>query len=147
MSATGNTRGRVSPQGFTLIETLVVIAIVALISGLVFPRLQGLITGQEFRTARSQVLLGVREARALAIRSGRKAQFDIDASGTSFQIQGRAPQNLAASVKLVPIELREPIAFFVDGTSNGGRIALVGHDRREEYLIFPTTGLIVEVRK
>jgi hypothetical protein len=106
-----------------------------------------LITGQEFRTARSQVLLGVRETRALAIRSGRKAQFDIDASGTSFQIQGRAPQNLAASVKLIPIELRKPIAFFVDGTSNGGRIALVGRDRREEYLIFPTTGLIVEVRK
>ena len=147
MSATGKPVIRSSQRGFTLIEALVVVAITALLSGLMFPRLQGMITGQEFRTARSQMILGVRETRALAIRSGAAARFQIDETGHGFQVGDRKQQNLPASVLLSTSNARVAIIFYSDGTSNGGRITLSNRDQKQEFLIFPTTGLIVEARQ
>ena len=147
MSATGKPVIRSSQRGFTLIEALVVVAITALLGGLMFPRLQGMITGQEFRTARSQMILGVRETRAIAIRSGAATRFQIEETGHGFQVSDRTQQNLPASVRLSKSNARGAIIFYSDGTSNGGRITLSNRDQKQEFLIFPTTGLIVEARQ
>jgi general secretion pathway protein H len=145
MSATGKQSGE---DGFTLLEALVVVALTGLLGGLMFPRLQGAVAGQEFRTARSAMILGVREARAQAIRSGREARFLIAAGGTGFQVQGKALQAIPASVQLGKGGGSDtPLSFYADGTSNGGRLALVSRDRRAEFIVFPTTGLIAEARE
>jgi general secretion pathway protein H len=143
MSATGS----LSERGFTLIEALVVIAITGLISGLMFPRLQGLVTGQEFRTARSQMILGVREARAQAIRSSGDVRFRIADGGKGYRVGEGEAVLLPGAVRLSQSQGRDGVSFFGDGTSSGGRIVLAGRDRREEFIIFPTTGLIVEARQ
>ncbi len=144
--------GEQAASGFTLIEALVVVAMTALLAGLMFPQLQGAISGQEFRTARSQMILGVRSARAGAIRQGAAVRFDIEQGGAGFRVEGRAASPLPASVRLS----REGggagrggdrLAFYPDGTSNGGKLVLAGRDRRESFIIFPTTGLIVEERQ
>ncbi len=147
MSAIGKPVIEPSQRGFTLIEALVVAAITALLSSIMFPRLQGMITGQEFRTARSQMIMGVRETRALAIRSGAAARFKIEEAGHGFMVNDRTQQNLPASVRLSNVDTRGVIIFYSDGTSNGGRITLSSRDHRQEFLIFPTTGLIVEATR
>ncbi len=143
MSATGKPLA----QGFTLIEALVVVAITALLGGLMFPRLQGLVTGQEFRTARSTVILGVEQARARAIRSGGDARFAVATDGRGFQLDARRSVALPASVRLAQSAGRGGLFFYADGTSSGGRLTLTGGKQREEFVIFPTTGLISAARQ
>jgi general secretion pathway protein H len=134
-------------RGFTLIEALVVVAIAALVSALMFPRLQGMITGQELRTARSELIMSVRETRALAIRSGAPSRFQITENGRAYQVGGRFEQTLPASVQLSSAASNGALIFYPDGTSNGGRLALANRDRRLEFVIFPTTGLIAAARQ
>jgi general secretion pathway protein H len=134
-------------QGFTLIESLVVIAIAALISGLMFPRLQGIVGGQEYRMARSAMILGVRETRALAIRSGAAAEFRVASDSNGFRVAGRAVQSLPKAVALRSSARSGAITFYTDGTSNGGRLSLSGNGIGQDFIIFPTTGLIAEARR
>ncbi len=147
ISARDALRLRPSQAGFTLIEALVVVAIVGLLAGIISPRLQGVIAGQEFRTARSEMILGVREARALAISSGQAARFQIDPTGKGFRVEKRAAHDLPQAVKLQQVGKSGIVTFYPDGTSNGGQFTLLGRDRRQDFLIFPTTGLLVEMRK
>lgn len=134
-------------RGFTLIETLVVIAVAALISGLLFPRLQGVVRGQEYRMARSAMVLGVREARALAIRSGKPAIFRVTSDAAGFRVGDRAVQPLPEAVTLRTKSRGGAITFYTDGTSNGGRLSLATGGVGQDFIVFPTTGLIFEARR
>jgi general secretion pathway protein H len=134
-------------RGFTLIETLVVIAIAALISGLMFPRLQGVVRGQEYRMARSAMVLGVREARALAIRSGKPAIFRVASDAAGFRVADRPVQTLPKAVMLRTKSQAGAITFYADGTSNGGKLSLVNGGVSQDFIVFPTTGLIFEARR
>lgn len=134
-------------RGFTLIESLVVIAVAALISGLAFPRLQGMVRGQEYRMARSAMVLGVREARALAIRSGKPAIFRVGSDAAGFRVADRAAQPLPEAVTLRTKARGGAITFYTDGTSDGGRLSLITGGVSQDFIVFPTTGLIFEARR
>lgn len=133
--------------GFTLIEALVVLAIAALIGGLMFPRLQGLVRGQEYRLARSAMLLGVREARARAIRSGQPVRFSVAADARGYRIGDETVAALPPAVALRTARPGQTISFYADGTSDGGRLSLSGNGIRQDFIVFPTTGLIFEARR
>lgn len=147
MLAIGDLAPRDLTTGFTLLEALVVVAIAGLISGLMFPRLQSAISGQEFRMARSALLLGVRETRALAIRSGEPATFRIAEGANGFRIGAQPPRSLPKSVSLISRLRSGTITFYNDGTSDGGRLSLAAAKTRQDFIIFPTTGLIVQARR
>jgi general secretion pathway protein H len=134
-------------RGFTLIEALVVIAIAALISGLMFPRLQGVVRGQEYRMARSAMVLAVREARALAIRSDKPAIFRVASDSAGFRVADRAVQPLPKAITLRTNARSGAITFYTDGTSNGGRLSLTTGGVGQDFIVFPTTGLIFEARR
>jgi general secretion pathway protein H len=146
MLATGDP-ATASQAGFTLIEALVVLAIAALIGGLMFPRLQGLVRGQEYRLARSAMLLGVREARARAIRSGQPVRFAVAADAHGYRIGNEPVAALPPAVELRTARPGQTISFYADGTSDGGRLALSANGIRQEFIVFPTTGLIFEARR
>jgi general secretion pathway protein H len=134
-------------RGFTLIESLVVIAIAVLIGGLIFPRLQGMVRGQEYRMARSAMVLAVREARAIAIRSGKPAIFRVTSDSLGFRVADRPVQKLPKAVTLRTNARDGAISFYTDGTSNGGRLSLVTGGTAQDFIVFPTTGLIFEARR
>lgn len=140
MSATGDARG------FTLIETLVVVAVTALIAGLAFPAVGSAIRGQEFRTGEAQLVAGLRAARAQAVRTGNEATFAVADNGRGFAIAGGAAQAIDSGLTIAAID-RPVIRFYADGTSNGGRLTLAGAARRADVTVYPSTGLAVVVAR
>lgn len=118
-------------HGFTLLEMLVVLGIMALVAGLGFPAVQRGIAGARHRLAISQVEAALIEARAEAIRSGGPVTFrPPDADATVWR--GAQPP------RLVPQE--RPLVFFPDGSATGGEIALEEQDARMTWRVRSADG-------
>ncbi len=67
-------------RGFTIIETTVVLAVIAVISAIVIPRASGFIDGIEVRGAVTEIEALFSTARHIAIARGAQAVLDIDVS-------------------------------------------------------------------
>ncbi|MGI4881476.1 MAG: pilus assembly FimT family protein [Janthinobacterium lividum] len=131
MSATGD--------GFTLIEMLVVLAIMGLIAGLGFPRLERAIATQDLRRTGSEVAAALRAARARALRTGSPAVF-VAGPGSRFWVGGEPAQTAPVPVT-VEAWPRGRITFFGDGSSSGGTATVAGPARRLDLVVEPATGL------
>lgn len=119
-------------KGFTLIETIVVLAILAAMLGLVVARGPSSSRGLETRAAASALAAGLREARARAILTNRPVSLVIDLDGRRYRVGERdfvaLPPGLPISLVTVRGEVRGEklagIRFEADGSSTGGRIDL-----------------------
>lgn len=65
-------------RGFTLIETLIALAIIAVLSGLGYPRLRSFMLKSNVRSARSTVINTVQQAKARASMEGRSVTVNLD---------------------------------------------------------------------
>lgn len=126
-------RGGHPKNGFTLVEALVVLAVVGLAAGIAFPQLDRAIGAVRARQARSDVSSALLTTRALALRTGTVADLTIEQDGTGYSISGGEPHVLAgnASIEGKPGQIR----FFPDGTSLGGSLTLTTGVGRTTYLI------------
>ncbi len=125
MSATGRTDER----GYTLIEMLVVLAVMGLVSGIAFPSVERAVAAQQFRkdVAAAEALL--RDARATAI-----------ARGVSVRISEQdAPDKVALTMP------RGAQRFYPDGSADGGSVIVARGNRRARLEIDAATGLIRRV--
>jgi general secretion pathway protein H len=122
--------GPTQPHGFTLIEMIVVLVVVALVAGLVMTRGPMRSRALEARTAAHAIAQSLRDARARAIAANRPVEFTLDLGRQSFRIDAGAvselPPGLGLSVADVPGESFDSriagIRFAPDGSSSGGRI-------------------------
>jgi general secretion pathway protein H len=140
MSATGDGRDAAGAEaGFTLIEMLVVVGVMALVSGLIFPSFAR--TSQTLLLTRAEagVAADLRAARAAALRSGRPVALTVAADGSDYTVGGQT-RVLPGHMRLAA---RGPIAFFPDGSSFGGRIDLAEDGRGRVLLVDAVTGLTV----
>jgi len=122
MSATGRTDQR----GFTLIEMLVVLAVLGLVSGLAFPAVEQSIGHQQFRLAVGEIEAALHESRATAIAKGMR---------TSFALQ------VAANGVAVDLP-RGGLNFYPDGSASGGTVAVSAGPRRVRFAVDAATGQI-----
>lgn len=132
MSATGE-------HGFTLLEMLVVLTIAGLIGGIGFPRVQAVVTAQEWRTSVVSVSALLRLARAQAIRQGGVATVSVAANGREMRIDKGPAISLPASVTAV---MPQPIGFHSDGSARGSTVVVTGNGRQTRILVAPATGLL-----
>ena len=119
--------------GFTLLEVLVVLAVVGLALGLVAARGPARSPSLEAREAAGELALALRQARGLAIASNRRVTFVLDVARHAYRIGDGPtrplPAALALSMTAAAGEAGEGrtasgIGFSPDGSSSGGRIRL-----------------------
>ena len=131
------TRDVQGPHGFTLLELLVVMAILALAAAAIGPRVPGVLDGAQARAAIGGFQAALQDARRDAMRSGQTRRFLIDAAGARYGMDGGRTTALPRGAQL---SLRTAgqagsdlpggqaaILFFPDGSSSGGRIRLQLH--------------------
>lgn len=72
-------------RGFTIIETLVVVAIIAILAALAAPSFQGMLENNRAQAAASALQASLNLARSEAVRRGSNASVTVAANGTAGQ--------------------------------------------------------------
>ncbi|MFC5569446.1 GspH/FimT family pseudopilin [Lysobacter yangpyeongensis] len=70
--ATGRSAGRSAVRGFTLIELMVTLAVVAILAAAATPAMQSLVNGNRLRSAANETVASLQSARLEAIRVNRR---------------------------------------------------------------------------
>ena len=108
--------------GATLLEMLVVLAVLGLAIGIGFPRLRGVYEALDAEAARTALAADLRSARARAIREDRTVEFEVGSDGREFAWDGvrtRLPDGLRL------LASRSRLLFYPDGGAADARLDLV----------------------
>ena len=133
---------QIASRGFTLVEILVVLAILALGAGLVMPMLGKRGSATTLGAAVGQVQGALRAARNAAIADGRAVMFRGDAGGYWLD---RFHYRLGAGER-VRTSGGSRISFFPSGGSSGGHVLIEGSGGRGELAVDAVTGRATLVR-
>ncbi len=123
--------------GFTLVELLVVMVIMALVLGLVATSISRNISGAEMRSAARKMTASLRYTRTRAILDKQETVFMIDTENRSYLAPKREavtlPEGMNVAVNTARSELTSEnvggIRFYPDGGSTGGFIELEANKR------------------
>jgi len=134
MSATG----RNAEAGATLLEMLVVVAIMTLVAGLTFPNVPRTLDRMSLSRTRAELVTKLRMARADAARRGRAVSLDIADDGRSY---GWDQSEVALPAALRVEGETRSITFFADGSSSGGVLEVIGRRGALKVAVDPITGV------
>ncbi|MCP4380451.1 MAG: prepilin-type N-terminal cleavage/methylation domain-containing protein [Hyphomicrobiales bacterium] len=120
--------GRTSDRGFTLVELLVVLAVLALLTALISPVIASLLPGYRLSRVADEMILEIRTAGARAIGTYRTTGFFVDVGDGSYWREGESPTALPAGVatgfvaarSLMPVVDVGQVAFFRTGRRAAG---------------------------
>jgi len=138
-----------SSRGVTLLELLIVLALMAIVAGFVVPMFGGPISTSELRASARQLAAGLRLARSEAVSERRETFLVLDVAGKRFKVDREAAEHrLPSRVELKLFTAQNDlvsenvgsIRFFPDGGSNGGRITVASGERKFEVDIDWLTG-------
>ena len=120
MSRAGNGRcvGTGTAGGFTLVELLVVMTVMAAVAALATPMLDRVAPRLELRAAAQDLGTALRAARSAALRDNRETVVLIDVERRLFRTGSAGPASF------LPDEARGRVRFYPDGTSTGGEVRL-----------------------
>ena len=139
--------------GFTLIEVLVVVAVLGLSLSLVVTHGPMRSQSLEMRATVNAVAQGVRLARSKAIATNRQARFVVDPNTHSIRIDDGIPKILPRSTSIAMVAMSHEtvgerlaaILFYGDGSGTGGQIELADGQRRAKIGIDRLTGRVTVV--
>lgn len=123
-------------RGFTLLEVLLVVAILALASAIAAGAITGGFRGMELRSTAKEMAANLRYTRARAISTGQPQRFVVDPeahawtapNGRDGEIPPRLSVEFTGAREAQPAEGQGAIVFFPDGAATGGRIRLALDD-------------------
>ena len=129
-------------QGFTLIELVVVLAIIGLSLAIAIPLLARQVSGSALNAASGEIRAALREARSTAIAEDRSVIFRGDPGGgfwldrqhfTLPLMNGTQPLRVATTGGA-------QISFFPSGGSSGGRVMLTSGSAQRQIAVDTLTG-------
>ncbi len=136
-------------RGFTLIEIMVVMAILALMLVLVSPTFSTGVTGVSLKAAARTLAGSLRHARSRAIALNEEVALAIDVETRRYAIVGantggKLPGEGEIRLFTAQSELIDAtsgtIRFFPDGGSTGGGVTFIDGERRYRVLVGWLTG-------
>lgn len=126
-------------RGFTLLEVLVVLALLAMTYALVPPLFAVGGSTAELKAAARQLAAGLRKTRIQAIIEKKEASLTVDVNARKFQLSGepkshslpgKAELTVFTAQSEVVADKTAAIRFFPDGSSTGGRVTIAMGKRK-----------------
>lgn len=120
-------------RGFTLLELLVVLAVLSLVVAIGLPRLVNALPGTETRRTATELAAALKDARFTAIRRNTDTAVVLDLPGRRYAVSSeetshRLPSGLQVAMTTAGTAEADAgvgrISFYPDGSSSGGRIRL-----------------------
>ncbi|MFT5140967.1 MAG: general secretion pathway protein H [Lysobacterales bacterium] len=135
-------------SGFTLVELMVVMVIIALIMGLVGTSISRSISGAESRVAARKLTMALRFTRSQAIIKKTETVFMVDSEARTYQAPNRPMIQLPEGMEVILTTARSEltsensggIRFFPDGGSTGGHVELYVNGREYRVNVAWLTG-------
>lgn len=123
--------GNVDTAGYTLLELLLVLTIIAGVLALAPPIFSQAVTANEPRTATRQIVAALRYARSEAVAARHPVGFTLDVEQHRYRLDNHPavelPQSLELTLVVADHEVKKgsgAIRFFADGSATGGSIRL-----------------------
>jgi general secretion pathway protein H len=144
MSGTGEPPREARPDaGETLIEALVVVAIISLVSLIGFPQLQQSLLALSQQQAVAVVAARLRAARADALSTDTPVVFRAAADGRAYGVSNGPATTPPPGVTVEPTTSGGGIAFYGDGSSSGGRLMIRASKRAVAVTVVAPTGVVI----
>jgi Tfp pilus assembly protein FimT len=143
MSAAGNKFPNRRPSGFTLLETLVMVAVAAMISALVVPNMMSALDTLTLQETTRLLQADLRVARGTAIRTGQKV--DIEATN-----QGREYDWIGGTRTMPPglrVAMSRPLVVYPDGSVATAAITIASSRRQYAIAVDPVNGAVTLVQR
>jgi general secretion pathway protein H len=143
--------GGQAQAGFTLLELMAVLALMALFLGLVVPSLLRTWERQKNQAALRELTAALRTARSEAVTGGRRVRLFLNLKTGRYRLEGSAQGGALTGVRLTDARLvwqnqeksQGYIVFYGDGSSSGGELALVEPGGQRYLLeVKPITGKV-----
>lgn len=149
-----NRRAKKRQAGFTLLEMIIVVAVLGLAIGLIVTRGPMRSPKLEMQGAVNAVAQGLRVARSRAIATNRPVRFAVDIPAHSVGVESETPTVLPKAISIAMLAVSEEtrgtrlaaIRFNGDGSATGGRIELGDGQRVAQVNVEWLTGRVTVVQ-